>query len=99
EIDRLVRQKSIRNVAVRQTRRRYQRRIANTNAVMHLVLLFEATQDADGVGDAGLADEDRLKAPFERFVLFDVLAILVERGGADAAQFAARERRLQQIGR
>ena len=32
-------------------------------------------------------------------VLLDVLAILVERRGADAPQLAAGERRLQQVGR
>ena len=44
-----------------------------------------------------LGDEDRLEAPGQRGVLLDVLAILVERGGADAVQLAARERRLQQV--
>ena len=39
----------------------------------------------------GLADVDRLEAALERGVLLDVLAVLVERGGADAAQLAAGE--------
>src|ERR671932_106910 len=34
----------------------------------------------------------------QRGVLLDVLAVLVERGGADAVQLAARQRRLQQVG-
>ena len=38
-----------------------------------------------------LFDHDRLKAPFERGVGFDVFAVLVERRRADALQFAARE--------
>ena len=41
----------------------------------------------------------RLEAPLERGVLLDVLAVLVERGRADAAQLAARERGLQHVGR
>ena len=44
-----------------------------------------------------LADEDRLEAPLERRVLLDVLAVLVERRRADAAQLAAREHRLQHV--
>ena len=36
-----------------------------------------------------LADEDLLEAPLEGGVLLDVLAVLVERGGADQAQLAA----------
>ena len=63
-----------------------------------LVLLLEAAQDRDGVLDGGLADEHRLEAPRERRVLLDVLAVLVERGGADAVQLAARERGLQHVG-
>ena len=47
----------------------------------------------------GSRDQHRLEAPLERGVLLDVLAVLVERGGADAAQLAAGERRLQHVGR
>ena len=46
-----------------------------------------------------LAHHHRLEAPLERRVLLDVLAVLVERGRADAAQLAARERRLEHVGR
>ena len=47
---------------------------------------------------AGLAHEHRLEAPLEGRVLLDVLLVLVERGGADAAQLAAGERRLEHVG-
>ena len=50
-------------------------------------------------GDGRLADEDRLEAALERGVLLDVLAVLVEGGRADRAQLAAREHRLEQVGR
>ena len=49
--------------------------------------------------DRRLGDEHRLEPARQRRVLFDVLAVFVERGGADAMQFAARQRRLQQVGR
>ena len=65
---------------------------------MDLVLLLEAAQDRDRLLDGRLVDEDRLEAPRERRVLLDVLAVLVERGGADAMQLAARERRLEHVG-
>ena len=45
-----------------------------------------------------LGHEHRLEAPGERRVLLDMLAIFVERGGADAMQLAARQRGLQQVG-
>jgi Protein of unknown function (DUF3170). len=82
---------------VREHGRGDERRVADANAVMRLVALLQAAQDRDRVGDRRLADEDRLEAPLERGVLLDVLAVLVERRRADAAQLAAREHRLEQV--
>jgi hypothetical protein len=45
-----------------------------------------------------LAHHHGLESPLERLVLLDVLAVLVERGGADAAQIAARQGRLEHVG-
>ena len=64
---------------------------------MLLVLVLQAAQDRDRVLDRRLGDEDRLEAPRQRRVLLDVLLVFVERGGADAVQFAARQRRLEQV--
>ncbi len=69
------------------------------HVVMRLVAGLQPTEDGDSVFDAGLVDVDRLEAAFQGGVFFDVLAIFVERGGADAAQLAASQRRLQQVGR
>ena len=90
--------KRSRDVAVRQHGRRHQRRVLDLHLVVDLVLLLEAAQDRDGVLDRGLAHHHRLEAPLERGVLLDVLAVLVERGGADAAQLAAGQRGLQHVG-
>jgi hypothetical protein len=43
-------------------------------------------------------DLDRLEAALERGVLLDVLAVLVERGGADGLQLAAGQHRLEDAG-
>ena len=64
-----------------------------------LVFLLQAAQDRDRVLDRRLVDEHRLEAAGKRRVLLDMLAVLVERGRADAVQLAARQRRLQQVGR
>ena len=61
------------------------------------VALAQAAQDRDRVLDARLIDQDRLEAPLERGVLFDVLAVLVERRRADHVQLAARQHRLEQV--
>ena len=56
--------------------------------MMDLVLLLQAAKDGDGVLDRGLADHDRLKTTLKSGILFDVLAILIERGCADGMQLA-----------
>ena len=97
EVDRLVGQEAVADVAVRQRRRRDDRVVGDAHAVVRLVALLEAAQDRDGVLDARLADVHRLEAALERRVLLDVLAIFVERGRADDAQLAAREHRLEHV--
>ena len=99
EVDRLVGQEAVGDVAVGQRGGRDQRAVGDADAVMLFVLVLEAAQDRDGVLDRRLGHEDRLEAPRQRRILFDMLAVLVERGRADAMQLAARQRRLQQIRR
>ena len=99
QVDGLVRQLPIRDVAMRQRRRRHDGRIGDLDAMMHFVALFQAAQDRDGVLHRRLIDQHLLEAPLERRVLLDVLAIFIERGGADAMQLAARQRGLQHVAR
>ena len=46
----------------------------------------------------GRVDDDLLEAPFQGAVLLDVLAVFVERGGADALDLAAGQGRLEDVG-
>src|SRR3954447_13331482 len=64
---------------------------------MLLVALLEPAQDRDGVLRRGLVHQYGLEAALERGVLLDVLAVLVERGGAYGTQLAAREHRLEHV--
>ena len=50
-----------------------------------------------GRGQLRTGNEDLLEATLERRVLLDVLPVPVERGRADEAQRAVRERRLEQV--
>ena len=72
-------------------------RIGNLHAVVHLVALFQSTQDGDSVFNTRLIYQHLLETSFQRRILFDVLAILIQRRGADAMQFPACQRRLQHI--
>ena len=98
EVDRLVGQEAVGDVAVAQRRRGDRRRVLDADLVMDLVALLQPAQDRDRVLDGRLVDLHRLKAPLERRVLLDVLAVLVERRRADRPQLAAGEHRLEQVG-
>ncbi len=97
QIDRLVRQEAVGDVAVGELGRGDDRRVGDLDAVVQLVFLLQAAQDGDGRLDARFVDQHLLEAAFQRRVLLDVLAVFVERGGADAVQFAARQRRLEHV--
>src|SRR4051794_64416 len=99
QVDRLVGKEAVGDVALREHRRGDDRGVLDAHAVVHLVALLQAAQDRDRVLGARLLHVHRLEAALERGVLLDVLAVLVERRGADRAELPPREHRLEQVGR
>ncbi len=97
QVDRLVGQEAVGDVAVRERRGGDQRGVLDADAVVDFVALLQAAQDRDGVLDVRFGHQHGLEAALERGVLLDVLAVLVERRRADTSQLAARERGLQQV--
>src|SRR5581483_4463339 len=97
EVDRLVGQEPVGDIAVRENGRGDERSVADADAVVRLVAFLEPAQNRDRVGDRRLVDVDRREPPLEGGVLLDVLAVLVERRRADTAQLAAREHWLEQV--
>ena len=97
QVDGLVRQEPGGDVAVGQRRGGHQRGVGDAHTVVHLVAVLQPTQDADGVLHRRLTDEHLLEAPLQCGVLLDVLAVLVERGGADQPQLAAGQHRLDHV--
>ena len=65
--------------------------------VVLLVDVGESAQDFDGVVDRRFDHHDRLEPAFERSILLDVPAVLVDRGRAHRVQFPAREGGLEQV--
>ena len=98
-VDRLVRQESPGDVPVGEPDRRFERAGAVFDMVVLFVGLLESVEDFDRILDARRIDHHRLEAPLQRRVLFDPLAVFVEGGRADALQFAARQRGLDDVGR
>ena len=95
EVDRLVGQVAVADVAVGEVGRSDDGLVGDRDPVVRLVLLAHALQDLDRVGQRRLFDPHRLEAALERGVLLEVLAVLVERGGADGLQLAAGQHRLE----
>ena len=95
QVDRLVGELPLGQVAVRMRDGGDERAVGDVHAVVRLVLLLEAAQDRDRRRRRRLRHEHRLEAPRERRVLLDG-AELGEGRRADARELAARERRLEQ---
>ena len=66
---------------------------------MDFVLLFQATQNGDGVFHGRLADVHLLETTLQCGIFLDVLAVLVKRCGANSMQFATRQCRLKHVAR
>ena len=99
EVDRLVGQESVRDVSVRESRRRDERAVVYLHAVIHFVPFLKPPQYGYGVLHGGLVHHDGLETAFQRGVLLDVLAVLVQRCRAYAMQLAPCEHRFEQIAR
>src|SRR5262249_59658204 len=98
QIDSLVGQKTISDVAMRQRGGSDDRGICNAHPMMLFVFILQAAKNRNCVFDTWLGHIDRLKSASQGSVFLDVLLVLVERGRADTMQFAAGQRRLEQIG-
>ena len=94
EVDRLIRQEAVGDVAVRERRGGDDGGVGDLHAVEHLVAFFQTTQNGDGILHRRLLHEHGLEAALERRVFFEILPVFVQCGRADAVQLTAREHRL-----
>ena len=98
-IDRLVREEAVGDVAPGEFHAGLQRLFRIAYLVVLLVVGGDVAQDLERLlGRRGL-DDDLLEPALERRVAFDVLAVFVERRGADGLQFAPCECRFEDVGR
>ncbi len=98
QVDRLVGQEAVGDVAVGELGSGFQRIVGDVDAVVLLVALAQPFEDLHRVLNRGLVDLDLGKAALQRRVALEVLAVLVERGGTDRLQLAAGKRRLEDRG-
>ena len=98
EVDGLVGQEAVGDIAHRELHGGDDGLVFDADAVVILVALLEAAQNGDGGHLVGFVDHDLLKATFQGLVLLEVLLVLVESGGADGAKLAAGQGRLEDVG-
>mmetsp|Transcript_37009 Transcript_37009/g.119487 ORF Transcript_37009/g.119487 Transcript_37009/m.119487 type:complete len:602 (-) Transcript_37009:725-2530(-) len=99
QVDGLVGVETVRDVPRAELCRGGDRPVAVLDAVVLFVLWPQAGEYGGCLGDGRLVHFDRLEAPLKRGVLLDVLAVLGDRGRADALKLTARECGLEQVGR
>ncbi len=97
DVDRLVRQEAAGDVTVGKLHRHLERFVGELRLVVRLVLRAQTLQDQNRFLHSRRLDLHRLETALERGVLLDVLAVLVQRRRADALQFPAAERRLDDV--
>ena len=98
QVDGLVGQETVADIAVGQADGGLKRLVGDFYLVMRLVAVAQALENSQRLFGRGLAYLDRLEAALQRGVLFNVLAVFVQGGRADALQLAAGESGLEDVG-
>ena len=94
EVDGLIGEEAVGDIAVRERRSGDDRGVRDLHAVEHLVSRFQTTQNGNRVFHARLLHKNGLEPPLERRIFFNILPVLVERRCTDAVQFASCQHRL-----
>ena len=89
QVNGLIRQETVGDVAVGKGSGGDEGGVLNFNAVVHLVPFLQTTQNGNGILHGGLGYHNGLETAFQGGILLNVLAVLVQGGGADAVQLAA----------
>ncbi len=98
QVNGLVRQEAVRDVAVGQLGGGLQGAVGDRDAVVRLIAVTQPTQDLRGQLHRRFLDLDRLEAALQRGVLLNVLAVLIQGRGADGLQLTAGQHRLEDAG-
>ena len=89
DIDCLVRQEAARDVPLGKLDRHFERFVRQLRLMVRFVLRPQTFENQNCFLDRGRLDFDRLETTLQSRILFDVLAVLIQCGGADALQLTA----------
>src|SRR6266849_6609094 len=99
QVNRLVRQEAIRNVAVGMRNREVDSLVGVSDRVELLVAVLNAEQNLGGIAFIRRRNLDGLETALQRTIFFDRLAILARRSRADTLNFTARQSWFQDVRR
>ena len=97
QVNRLVRQVPVGDVAVTERRCRYDGRVLDAHAMVYLISLLQPAEDTDRVFCRRLIHVYRLESPLQCGILLYVLAVFVQRRRANGVQFAPGQHRLEHV--
>src|SRR5581483_5502285 len=98
EVDGLIGQEAIRDVAVRMGHGEVDGIVRVGYSVEFFVAVLDAEKNLGGVGFVGRRNFHRLETALQRTIFLDGLAVLARSGRADTLNLAARQGRLQDVG-
>ena len=98
EVDGLVRQKPLGQIANGQIHRRLQGLVRDGDVVVGLIPPPQSPENGQCLVPGGLAHRDGLEAALQGGVLFDIFAVLIQGGGSDDLYLTPGQGRLQDVG-
>ena len=99
QVDGLIRQEPVGNIPMGKGCRSHQGRIGDLYSMEYLIALFQATKDGNGILHCRLIHHHRLETTFQSRILFNILPVLIQRGGTDTVQLASCQHGLQHVAR
>ena len=97
QVDRLVRQKTVRDILIGKRGGGDDRGILDFDPVMHFVTLLESAQNGNRILHTRLGNQNGLETAFQSGIFLDIFPVLVQCRRTDTMQFSARQQRFQQI--
>ncbi len=98
EIDSLVRQKPIGDIALGECHGGNDGIVGDLNTVMHFIFILDAAQNGDAILQRRLLNQDGLKSALQSGVFLYILAVFVNGRGPDAVQSPPCQGGLEHIG-
>ena len=97
QVDGLVRQETVTDIAVRKFHGSHERVVVQTHAMVRIESVLDATENRNRFLFAGLVNLHGLETAFQGGILLNVLAVFLRGGRTDAVQFTTGELRLEHI--